>query len=63
MLRWAKARNSKKLEWMTPSGAIAAGADDLVIGRPIAQAAAPRTAAEAIIAEIAAAVSERETKR
>jgi orotidine-5'-phosphate decarboxylase len=39
----------------TPSAAIAAGADYLVVGRPIVAAADPKAAAEAIIAEIAAA--------
>jgi orotidine-5'-phosphate decarboxylase len=40
---------------MTPAKAIAAGADYLVVGRPITQAADPKAAAEAIIAEIAQA--------
>lgn len=40
---------------MTPARAIAAGADYLVIGRPVTQAADPRAAAEAITAEIATA--------
>ncbi len=40
---------------MTPARAIAAGADHLVIGRPVTQAADPKAAAEAIVAEIAAA--------
>ena len=39
---------------MTPGQAIAAGADYLVVGRPILQAADPKAAAEAIMAEIAA---------
>ncbi len=38
----------------TPAEAIAAGADYLVVGRPITQANDPRAAAEAIVAEIAA---------
>jgi orotidine-5'-phosphate decarboxylase len=38
---------------MTPSRAIAAGADYLVVGRPITGAADPKAAAEAIHAEIA----------
>jgi orotidine-5'-phosphate decarboxylase len=39
----------------TPASAIAAGADYLVVGRPITQAADPAAAAQAILAEIAAA--------
>jgi len=42
----------------TPREAIAAGADYLVVGRPILEAADPRATAEAIIAEIAAAAGE-----
>ena len=42
---------------MTPAAAIAAGADYLVIGRPITRAADPRAAADAIAAEIAAALA------
>ncbi len=38
---------------MTPAAALAAGADHLVIGRPITQATDPRGAAEAILAEMA----------
>src|SRR5229473_360330 len=41
---------------MTPARAIAAGADYLVVGRPVMQAADPRAAAEAIQAEIAHAL-------
>ncbi len=40
---------------MTPGAAIEAGADYLVVGRPIVAAADPKAAAEAIVAEIAAA--------
>jgi orotidine-5'-phosphate decarboxylase len=40
---------------MTPSAAIAAGADYLVVGRPIVAAADPKAAAESIVAEIATA--------
>jgi len=39
----------------TPGRAIADGADYLVVGRPVTQAADPRAAAEAIVREIAAA--------
>jgi orotidine-5'-phosphate decarboxylase len=39
----------------TPAAAIRAGADYLVVGRPIVAAPDPKVAAETIIAEIAAA--------
>ena len=45
---------------MTPQAAIAAGADYLVVGRPILQAADPKMAAEAIVKEIAGAARPRE---
>ena len=41
---------------MTPGRAIAAGADYLVVGRPIVEAADPKAAAEAIQAEISQAL-------
>jgi orotidine-5'-phosphate decarboxylase len=44
---------------MTPAAAIAAGADYLVVGRPITQAKDPRAAAEAIVAEIASVGARR----
>jgi orotidine-5'-phosphate decarboxylase len=43
----------------TPKTAIAAGADYLVVGRPIVAAAAPKQAAQDIIAEIAQASGKR----
>ena len=43
----------------TPARAIQAGADYLVVGRPIRDAADPRTAAEAILAEMQAAFDVR----
>jgi orotidine-5'-phosphate decarboxylase len=52
----ADAGDQKRI--MTPAAAIAAGADYLVVGRPIVAAADPRASAEAIIAEIAAAAKE-----
>jgi orotidine-5'-phosphate decarboxylase len=47
----ADAGDQKRI--MTPAAAIAAGADYLVVGRPIVAAPDPRAAAEAIVAEIA----------
>jgi len=41
---------------MTPARAIAAGADHLVVGRPILEAPDPKAAAAGILAEIAAAI-------
>lgn len=49
----ADAGDQKRI--MTPASAIAAGADYLVVGRPIVAAADPKAAAQAIVAEIAAA--------
>jgi len=42
---------------MTPGRAISAGADYLVVGRPVVEAADPRAAADAIQAEIARALA------
>jgi orotidine-5'-phosphate decarboxylase len=41
---------------MTPARAISAGADYLVVGRPVMEAVDPRAAAEAIQAEIVQAL-------
>ncbi|WP_036261338.1 orotidine-5'-phosphate decarboxylase [Methylocapsa aurea] len=49
----AEAADQKRT--MTPAAAIAAGANHLVVGRPITEAQNPRAAAEAILAEIASA--------
>jgi orotidine-5'-phosphate decarboxylase len=43
----------------TPSAAIIAGADYLVVGRPIVAAADPKAAAKAIVAEIASAAKKK----
>ena len=43
--------DQKRVE--TPAAAIAAGADHIVVGRPIWQAPSPRAAAQAILAELA----------
>jgi orotidine-5'-phosphate decarboxylase len=51
------AERNDQARTMTPAGAIAAGADYLVVGRPITRAPNPREAAEAIVAEIASALS------
>ena len=42
---------------VTPKAAIAAGADHLVVGRPILAARDPQAAAETIVAEIASALN------
>jgi len=51
----AAAGDQKRI--MTPAKAIAAGADYLVVGRPIMAAPDPKAAAQAIVAEIAKATS------
>ena len=43
---------------VTPGAAIASGADYLVVGRPIRDAADPRAAAEAIQAQISDALNQ-----
>jgi orotidine-5'-phosphate decarboxylase len=49
----AEAGDQKRI--MTPAAAIKAGADYLIIGRPVIAAADPKAAAEAIVADIARA--------
>lgn len=48
---------------MTPARAIAAGADYLVVGRPIVEAADPRAAAQAIVDEIAQAKAQQQQQQ
>ena len=57
----ADAGDQKRI--MTPAAAIAAGADYLVVGRPIVAAADPKAAADAIVAEIAAALRQSAWRR
>jgi orotidine-5'-phosphate decarboxylase len=52
-IRPAGAESGGQKRVMTPAAAIAAGADYLVVGRPIVAATDPKAAADAIIAEIA----------
>src|SRR5580704_2684141 len=51
-IRPAGAASGDQKRIMTPSRAISAGADYLVVGRPVLEAADPRAAADAIQAEI-----------
>jgi orotidine-5'-phosphate decarboxylase len=44
---------------MTPARAIAEGSDYLVVGRPVMEAADPKAAAEAIVAEITQALADK----
>jgi orotidine-5'-phosphate decarboxylase len=55
-IRPAGAPSGDQKRIMTPGRAITAGADYLVVGRPILEAADPRAAADAIQAEIAQAL-------
>jgi orotidine-5'-phosphate decarboxylase len=52
-IRPAGAESGDQKRVMTPAAAIAAGADYLVVGRPILTASDPKAAALAIIADIA----------
>ena len=54
-IRPADSEKGDQKRVMTPAAAIAAGADHLVVGRPILAAPDPKAAAEAIVAEIASA--------
>jgi orotidine-5'-phosphate decarboxylase len=56
-IRPAGAEAQDQTRVVTPSAAIEAGADYLVVGRPITRAADPRAAAEAIVAEIESALA------
>src|ERR1700692_4494575 len=55
-IRPAGAASGDQKRIMTPARAIAAGADYLVVGRPVMEAADPKATADAIVAEIAQAV-------
>ncbi len=55
-IRPASAARGDQKRVMTPAEAIRAGADHLVVGRPITQAADPRAAAQEIVDEIATAL-------
>ena len=53
----AEAGDQKRV--MTPAAAIKAGADYLIVGRPVIAAANPKAAAEAIVAEVAQAAGDK----
>jgi orotidine-5'-phosphate decarboxylase len=53
-IRPASAASDDQKRVMTPAAAIRAGADYLVVGRPVIAASDPKAAADAIVAEIAA---------
>jgi orotidine-5'-phosphate decarboxylase len=54
-IRPAGADSGDQKRIMTPAKAVAAGADYLVVGRPVTEATDPKAAAEAIVAEIKSA--------
>jgi len=56
-IRPVRSSHDDQLQVTTPAGAIAAGADYLVVGRPIRDAADPAAAARAIQAEIEVALT------
>ena len=57
-IRPAEAEAGDQKRVMTPAAAIKAGADHLVIGRPILAAPDPRAAAQSIAAEIELGIKE-----
>ena len=57
-IRPAGAASGDQKRVMTPARAIAAGADYLVVGRPILEASDPKAAAQQIVAEIAQATGQ-----
>ena len=60
-IRPAGAEKQDQTRVVTPEAAIKAGADYLVVGRPITRASDPRAAADAIVGEIDAALSSSTT--
>ena len=58
-IRPAGAEAQDQTRVVTPKAAIEAGADYIVVGRPITRAANPRAAAKAIVAEITEALAAR----
>src|SRR3979411_1589320 len=56
-IRPAGAATGDQKRIMTPARAIAAGADYLVVGRPVLEASDPKAAADAIVAEIEQALA------
>jgi orotidine-5'-phosphate decarboxylase len=56
-IRPAGASTQDQARTATPAGAIRTGASYLVVGRPILQAPDPAAAADAIVAEITAAIT------
>jgi orotidine-5'-phosphate decarboxylase len=61
-IRPAGAEASDQKRVMTPAAAIRSGADHIVVGRPILQAADPKAEAEAVIAEIDSAIAVHDSR-
>ena len=59
-IRPAGAASGDQKRIMTPAAAIAAGADYLVVGRPITESPEPKAVAEGIVKDIAAARQSQE---